>query len=73
MKYLKVIIIVFTLVSIVFGVQIYALEAPTPPVDPVKLIFIHHNCGENWLEDGNGGLGLALESNNYYVSDTNYG
>ena len=51
----------------------YALAAPTPPVDPVKVIFIHHSCGENWLEDTNGGLGLALESDNYYVNDTNYG
>jgi hypothetical protein len=44
-----------------------------PPAQPVKLIFIHHSCGENWLEDTNGGLGLALRDNNYFVSDTNYG
>ena len=44
-----------------------------PPDATVKLIFIHHSCGENWLSDDNGGLGLALEDNNYYVSDTNYG
>ena len=29
------------------------------------LILIHHSCGENWLADGNGGLGLALRDNNY--------
>jgi uncharacterized repeat protein (TIGR01451 family) len=46
---------------------------PTSPTTPVRLIFIHHSCGENWLEDGNGGLGIALMNNNYYVSDTNYG
>jgi hypothetical protein len=46
---------------------------PTPPDEIVKLIFIHHSCGENWLTDGNGNLGIALGENNYFVSDTNYG
>ncbi|MBN1219356.1 MAG: hypothetical protein JXM69_10540 [Anaerolineae bacterium] len=46
---------------------------PNPPAGPVKLIFIHHSCGENWLADYHGGLGLALRDNNYFVSDTNYG
>ena len=46
---------------------------PTPPDKPVKLIFIHHSCGENWLTDGNGDLGHTLSENNYFVSDTNYG
>lgn len=45
---------------------------PSPPASPVKLIFIHHSCGENWLADGNGGLGIALRDKNYFVSDTNY-
>lgn len=45
----------------------------SPPAEPVKLIFIHHSCGENWLTDGHGNLGLALRDNNYFVSDTNYG
>ncbi len=44
-----------------------------PPDHVVKLIFIHHSTGENWLEDGYGDLGLQLAENNYYVSDTNYG
>jgi hypothetical protein len=39
----------------------------------VKLVFIHHSCGENWLTDGHGDLGLALGNNNYFVSDSNYG
>ena len=43
-----------------------------PPAQPVKLIFIHHSCGRNWLEDGNGGLGLALRDHNYFVSDISY-
>lgn len=46
---------------------------PTPPSRVVKLIFIHHSSGENWLIDDNGGLGIALGENNYFVSDTNYG
>ena len=46
---------------------------PGPPTNPVRLIFIHHSTGENWLNDANGGLGLALRDNNYFVSDTNYG
>lgn len=44
-----------------------------PPSAVVKLVFVHHSTGENWLADGNGGLGLALGDNNYFVSDTNYG
>ena len=44
-----------------------------PPQSPVKLIFIHHSCGENWLSDDDGGLGKALRDNKYFVSDTNYG
>jgi hypothetical protein len=46
---------------------------PSPPDQPVRLIFIHHSTGENWLANGNGRLGIALRDNNYYVSDTNYG
>ena len=49
-----------------------------PPAEPVKLIFIHHSTGGNWLADADqnelgGGLGRALMENNYYVSATNYG
>jgi len=49
-----------------------------PPAAPVKLIFIHHSTGGNWLADPNndqpyGGLALALMENNYFVSATNYG
>jgi len=46
---------------------------PNPPDSPVRLIFIHHSTGENWLSDDNGALGIALRDNRYYVSDTNYG
>jgi hypothetical protein len=46
---------------------------PNPPSKVAKLVFIHHSCGNNWLDDGNGDLGAALGENNYYVSDTYYG
>jgi hypothetical protein len=48
-------------------------DDPNPPAQPVKLIFIHHSTGENWLTDGYGDLGKTLAENNYFVSDTNYG
>ena len=53
-------------------------DSPAPPAAPVKLVFIHHSCGGNWLADPNedghyGGLGQALMANNYFVSATNYG
>jgi hypothetical protein len=44
-----------------------------PPAQPTRLIFIHHSTGENLLADDNGGLGIALMNNRYFVSDTNYG
>jgi hypothetical protein len=46
---------------------------PSPPTQTIKLIFIHHSCGGNWLADEHGGLGIALSDNNYFVSDTHYG
>jgi hypothetical protein len=48
-------------------------DHPVHPAQPVKLIFIHHSTGENWLTDGYGDLGRTLAENNYFVSDTNYG
>ncbi|MBM4430209.1 MAG: DNRLRE domain-containing protein, partial [Chloroflexi bacterium] len=48
-------------------------DNPNPPASPVKLIFIHHSCGSNWLADSNGQLGITLRDNNYFVSNTNYG
>jgi hypothetical protein len=51
---------------------------PNPPASTLKLIFIHHSTGGNWLADpsGNelgGDLGRALMDNNYFASATNYG
>ena len=53
-------------------------DNPNPPANPVKLIFIHHSTGGNWLadpaENGLGGdLGRALMENHYFVSAVNYG
>jgi len=45
---------------------------PSPPDEVVKLVFIHHSCGDAWLETGDGNLGNQLGANNYYVSDTYY-
>ncbi|MHB0867239.1 MAG: hypothetical protein ACYC6B_05800 [Thermoleophilia bacterium] len=46
---------------------------PSPPSRIVKLVFVHHSVGETWLEDISGGLGKALQANNYFVCDTSYG
>lgn len=80
---MKQIIGLFVLVSMLTGWvpirQPLALSADaTPPASPVKLVFIHHSCGGNWLADPasnplGGGLGWALMENNYFVSATNYG
>jgi hypothetical protein len=68
---------ILTVVALLFTLAISSLcvearASVNPPAEPVRLIFIHHSCGSNWLSDGNGGLGVALRDNNYYVSDTNY-
>jgi len=68
-------VILMTIASlpcVVFGAD------TSPPASPVKLVFIHHSTGGNWLADPGtnplgGGLGIALRDNNYYVSATNYG
>ncbi len=54
-------------------VPLQAGDNPYPPEEIVKLIFIHHSTGENWLTDDYGDLGRTLGENNYFVSDTNYG
>ena len=67
-------VLLLTLGVLLFaGVAAAQVYDPNPPAAPVKLIFIHHSCGENWLSDDDGGLGVTLGANNYFVSDTNYG
>jgi hypothetical protein len=36
----------------------------------VNLVFIHHSCGENWLNEG---LCQALNESGYHVADISYG
>jgi hypothetical protein len=47
-------------------------DNPNPPASPVKLVFIHHSCGDDWLGTDSGDLGDQLGANKYYVSDTYY-
>lgn len=54
------------------GTQALPAGNPSPPAQPVRLVFVHHSTGENWLNDESGGLGIALQNNNYFVSDANY-
>lgn len=71
-RHFFLVLMVLVASALFFCTESLALN-PNPPSRPVKLIFIHHSCGQNWLADGNGGLGLSLQNNNYFVSDTNYG
>jgi hypothetical protein len=63
-------IVLFSVVSSPWESLAYDSSSPS---QPVRLIFIHHSTGENWLRDDNGRLAIALMNNNYFVSDTNYG
>ncbi|HNQ77155.1 MAG TPA: PKD domain-containing protein [Acidobacteriota bacterium] len=68
--------LVLALAFCIIGPAALAQLNPDPPSVPVRLIFIHHSTGENWLSDDNdnaGHLGLSLMGSNYFVSDTNYG
>jgi hypothetical protein len=44
--------------------------AEAAPGETVNLIFIHHSCGENWLNDG---LCAALNQSGFHVADIYYG
>jgi hypothetical protein len=45
----------------------------TAPAETVKICFIHHSTGSAWISDSSGGLGAALNANNYYVTESDYG
>lgn len=45
----------------------------TPPSTTVKLRFIHHSTGSDWISSACGGLGTELNANNYYVNESDYG
>lgn len=73
-------VLCFLLLVALFSAAFNSIPAPLQQTDDdsspdhvVKLIFIHHSTGGNWLNDGYGELGKTLSENNYFVSDTNYG
>jgi hypothetical protein len=77
LKGLKIGAIIAVFLFFVNSMCLYAAGID-PPASAVKLIFIHHSTGGNWLADPNtdqpyGGLGAALMNNNYFASATNYG
>ncbi len=41
------------------------------PASTVKICFIHHSTGSAWISSG--GLGEALNENDYYATETDYG
>ncbi len=43
------------------------------PQSTVKLCFIHHSTGSDWIRTGGGKLGTALNANNYFVTECDYG
>lgn len=45
---------------------------PNPPDNPIKIVFIHHSTGEDWLKPDGGNLRKKLNDSKYYVTDTNY-
>jgi hypothetical protein len=54
------------------GKAFLTADNPNPPASTVKLLFIHHSVGDDWLNTGMGSLGNQLGANNYYLSDTYY-
>ena len=48
-------VVAFLSVLTVFSICVEVHASVNPPEEPVRLIFIHHSCGSNWLSDGNGG------------------
>jgi hypothetical protein len=54
------------------GAEPLLSDDPNPPPSTVKLVFVHHSVGDDWLGTETGGLGQALGANHYYVSDTYY-
>jgi hypothetical protein len=73
MKSKILITLLVTITYLAVSQSIMASDNPNPPTKPIRLVFIHHSTGSNWLSDANGKLGIMLRNNNYYVSDTNYG
>ena len=45
----------------------------TAPAAVVRMISIHHSTGSDWIATGIGNLGSNLNTNNYYVTEADYG
>ncbi len=71
-KYL-LLIYTFAVTDLVGNPNVNKAISFTVNTSTAKLLFIHHSCGSNWLSTGNGNLGTTLNSNNYYVSESDYG
>jgi len=64
-------LLIILLLSI-FKLNLFSQLNPDPPIQTVRLVFIHHSVGEDWLKPEMGDLIHNLNENNYYVFDTNY-
>lgn len=63
--------VIYAFFVLILAANIYADVNPSAPSSTVRVTFIHHSTGEDWLSIG--GLRQALNGSNYYVTDTNYG
>jgi len=63
---------VWSIIMLTFSLSDLVL-ASEKPNNPVKLLFIHHSVGGQWLSHGYGGLVNELNKNNYYINDVTYG
>lgn len=43
------------------------------PASTVKIMFIHHSTGSDWIATGIGNLGTALNAANFYTTESDYG
>jgi hypothetical protein len=69
-KFLIVLVIYFS--SSCGSVDTTLLDT-TAPQSTVRMIFIHHSTGSAWISSSSGELGLSLNANNYYTTESDYG
>lgn len=72
LSFLFLVILVLSCSSFFSDDSSFALNT-IKPAQTVKICFIHHSTGSNWIENGNGGLGSVLNANNFYVTECDYG
>jgi hypothetical protein len=65
-----VLFIIILLLAASTPVFVAAQAENTEETTTINLVFIHHSCGANWLNDG---LCQALNENGYHVADIYYG